>query len=370
MPVYRPMGREIVEHSSFITRSQFPTEDNISYLIAPVEGTGVFRDFDPVGFGTPLNIVLRRVYTGQYPEESFLSRRKHMLVSSAVRDITTTSAGARALNILKQSVSSHSVFSGPDAAEEGTTLVYYTPAVASPFITISLTLIFEKFDQELFNYASKLFGNLAGVPIFMPATGYLLGASTVLKLAGNVGSEILNGTPVLNENLQLDFSFGGGGIPKSGFWILSSEALDVTRYHFDPDKGLIDASNSSPYDGPDPVIVVTIDGKAINGVSSFTPLLASASLLGRFFNQKDGSEVAMDTVLESVKLYNDLAYRKKAEETKNRLAQTAPGSPDRKKLEDQLKAFNQNIGEERLRLDDSFSHATQQNAKRQIRQRG
>jgi hypothetical protein len=126
MPVYRPMGREIVEHSSFITRSQFPTEDNISYLIAPVEGTGVFRDFDPVGFGTPLNIVLRRVYTGQYPEESFLSRRKHMLVSSAVRDITTTSAGARALNILKQSVSSHSVFSGPDAAEEGTTLVYYT----------------------------------------------------------------------------------------------------------------------------------------------------------------------------------------------------------------------------------------------------
>jgi len=116
--------------------------------------------------------------------------------------------------------------------------------------------------------------------------------------------------------------------------------------------------------------VVTIDGKAIDDVSSFTPLLASASLLGRFFNQKDGSEVAMDTVLESVKLYSDLAYRKKAEETKNRLAQTSAGSPDRKKLEDQLKAFNQNIGEERLRLDDSFSHAIPQNAKRQIRHRG
>jgi hypothetical protein len=348
MPIYRPIEGEIVEQTKFISR-QAIARTRLEFA-EQGEGSGDYRKFDPVDFGKPLSIVLRRIYTGRHPEKHLFSDRKPMLLSSAVKDITTTAAAARALNILKKSVGRNSTFSGPDASEEGTELIYYTPAMASPLITVSLTLMFEDFDQELFDRASKLFGDLARVPIFMPATGYLLGASTVLKLAGNVGSQLVNGHPVLEENMQFDFSFGGGSIPKPGFWILSSGILDVNQFVFDPDKGLIEKSNSTSYAGPDPVLIVTVDGKAINGLANFTPLLASASLLGRFFNQKDGSEVAMDTVLEAVRLYNDLSYRRKAEDTKTKLASLPANSPDRKKLEEEVQAFNNNIMEKRLQL--------------------
>jgi hypothetical protein len=106
---------------------------------------------------------------------------------------------------------------------------------------------------------------------------------------------------------------------------------------------LIDKSTSNPYGGPDPVIVVSIDGGSIDGVANFAPLLASSSLLGRFFGQKDGSEVAMDTVLDAVKLLNDLTYRKKAEDTKTRLASLPEDSPDRGKLRMPLRPLTRTL---------------------------
>lgn len=347
MPVYRPLEGKVLEQSDFIAASQ--STDAISFAAGSVDGAGDFREFKPVDFGKPLSIVIRRIYTGRFPEKHLFVSRKPLLLSSSVRDITTNVAGTRAINVLKQCVEPQSTFSGPDAAESGTDLVYYTPAVASPFITISLNMVFEDFDQELFSRASTLFNNLSSVPIFMPAAGYLLGASTVIKLAGDIGNQILNGRPVLNESLQLDFQFGGGGVPKPGYWILSSGTID-SKYVFDPNKGLIDRNTSKTYNGADPIVVLSVDGAAVDGLSNFTPLLASASVLGRFFNQKENSEVAMDTALDAVKLLNDLTLRKKAEETKARMDALPLNSAERKKLQDALLALNKNIGEDRLRL--------------------
>jgi hypothetical protein len=154
----------------------------------------------------------------------------------------------------------------------------------------------------------------------------------------------------LEENIQLDFSFGGGGLPEPGFWILSSGTLDSSKYLFDATKGLVQRSDLSPYHGDDPVVVISIDSAHVDGVSNFTPLLVSSSVLGRFFNQKENSEVAMDTILDAVKLANDLTFRKKAEETKAKLAQLPSNDPQRKTLEEALKAFNENISETRLQL--------------------
>jgi hypothetical protein len=225
MPVYRSLDGEVLEQSKFLSIAQSEPDDfgSVPFSVAPVPGVGDFRPFQSIEFGKPLSILIRKIYTGRFPEKHLFSSQKPMLVSSAVKDITTTSESARALNVLKKSVGPQSEFSGTGAAEDGTALVYYSPAMATPFVTVTLTMIFEDFDTELFDRASGLFGSLAGVPIFAPAMGYLLGASTVIKLAGNAGSQILNGHPVLDENIQLDFAFGGGGMPKPGFWILSSE---------------------------------------------------------------------------------------------------------------------------------------------------
>jgi hypothetical protein len=68
------------------------------------------------------------------------------------------------------------------------------------------------------------------------------------------------------------------------------------------------------------------------------------------FSQKEGSEAALDSVLGAVKLYNDLEYRKKSEDIRQRLSGMMPDDKDYKTLLDQFSAFNANISEQRLRL--------------------
>src|SRR5437868_15518225 len=102
MPIYRPIEGEIVEQTKFISR-QAIARTRLEFA-EQGEGSGDYRPFEPVDFGKPMSIVLRRIYTGRYPEKHLFNDHKPMLVSSAVKDITTTAAATRALNILKKSV--------------------------------------------------------------------------------------------------------------------------------------------------------------------------------------------------------------------------------------------------------------------------
>lgn len=351
MPSYRTPGEQVI--ATPVVKEPDVFGGAASFDINPIQGTGQQqRPFQPIQFGKPLNVLLRRIYTGRFPKRGIFGGNKPMLLTSALKDISTTAAATRAVNMLKPSVSPKSAFSGIDAAEQGTTLIYYSPALTSPFLTISVTMIFEDFPQELFSHISALFTSLAGIPIFMPASGYLLGASTIVKLAGDIGDQLVNGTPALSENLQLDFAFGGGAIPQAGYWILSSGAFDGSDFQYDPVRGLLSKSSNTPYSGDDPLIVLSVDGSAVDNVASFTPLAASADLLGRFFTQKDGSEVATDTIMQAARLMNDLTFRKKADETKQKLANLPANATadERKQLQDALDAFNKNIGEKLLQI--------------------
>lgn len=349
MPVYHAFGQELVSRNEFLTRAA-EIEQSVSFDIGTVASGDAVRPFANIDFGKPLNILIRRVYTGRFPEKKMFSARKPMLITSAIKDISTTSAAAQAINVLKQSVTPKSVFSGPSAREEGTSLLYYSPAVASSLITLSIQMVFDDFDDELFERASQLFTNLSGIPIFVPAAGYLLGAASILKIASNVGSALFEGHAALDESIELDFSFGGGSIPQPGYWVLSSDPLDLRKFQFDPTSGLVDKSSGKAYDGDDPVVVLSIDGSTQPSLTNFAPLMASASLLGRFVSQKQGSEVMMDTVLSAMKLYNDFTYRKKAEDLQQQIAALPAASEVRKKLEDQFAALNASISESRLRL--------------------
>lgn len=349
MPVYHALGQELLSRSEFLVRAT-EIEQAAAFDVGTVGAGDAVRPFADIEFGKPLNILIRRVYTGRYPEKKMFSARKPMLITSAIKDITTTSAAAQAVNVLKQSVSPGSVFTGPSAREEGTALLYYSPAVASSLITVSVQMIFDDFDEEFFTRASQLFANLSGIPIFVPASGYMLGAASILKLASDVGSSIFRGHAALDENIELDFSFGGGSIPKPGFWVLSSGPLEWNRYQFDPTSGLVDKKTGKSYDGDDPVVVLSLDGSTQPSLTNFAPLMATASLLGRFFGQKQGSEVMLDSVLSAMKLYNDFTYRKKAEELQQQIAGLAADSDLRKKLQSQFDALNTSITEGRLRL--------------------
>src|SRR4051794_26820369 len=139
MPVYRPLQQELLTPAQFESRRPAEPEpipetalpsvpakseeesEEESFAIQPVTPTGPMRPPQPVDFGKPLNIMIRRIYTGKFPEKRFLGgNQKPMLISTTVKDVTTTAAGARAVNVLKNRVAPKSVFNGPGAAEEGT----------------------------------------------------------------------------------------------------------------------------------------------------------------------------------------------------------------------------------------------------------
>src|ERR1051326_7402957 len=119
MPAYRPLGEEIVSPSVYNIRAHAEPEKALktappvelgtvpapaeeSFAIEPVSATATpARPFQPIDTGKPLNVVIRRVYTGKYPEKGIFSKKKPMLISSSIKDVTTTSAGTQAVNILK-----------------------------------------------------------------------------------------------------------------------------------------------------------------------------------------------------------------------------------------------------------------------------
>src|SRR4051812_33936040 len=121
MSLYHVVGSELVLQDAFLDRRR----DTLESMSLPVPGT------EPIGAGKPLSIIIRHVYTGRFPKGAvFGGSRRDLLLTSAVRDVLTTfNAAPRAINILKRRIPHRSDIKGVDATENGTPLVFYTPAV-------------------------------------------------------------------------------------------------------------------------------------------------------------------------------------------------------------------------------------------------
>src|SRR5205823_2086794 len=126
-----------------------------------------------IGLNKPLTVQIRHVYSGQFPKQSFFSKNKDMLVTSAMKDVAVFNAQPRAVNFLRKSVGAKSNFDSPDATAQGTPLVCYSPAVTSSSTILTLEIVFDEFPDELISKVSGAISSLAGVPLFLPASGYL-----------------------------------------------------------------------------------------------------------------------------------------------------------------------------------------------------
>src|SRR6476646_9764127 len=111
MPVYHPLGQELVSRDEFLTR--VAEVEPAAFDVGSVAAGGGVRPLVNIEFGKPINVLIRSVYPGNYPEKRLLNSGKPMLITSAIKDVSTTSAAAQAVNVLKQSVSPRSVFTGP-----------------------------------------------------------------------------------------------------------------------------------------------------------------------------------------------------------------------------------------------------------------
>jgi hypothetical protein len=305
--------------------------------------------FKEVGPGLPLTVEIRFLYTGHYPTNIF-SAPKDMLLSSSLKSLDVFDAAAEAVNFLIPQVKSRSGFSAPPADKNGTALVYYSPAVTTIKSVLTFNLVFQNFDSTVLDKVGAIFSGAAGIPIFMTAAPFLIGANAVLKLAGDVGTQLFNGKPDFTNTYTINFSDPGDPVQNAGFVVLFKEdedpSTDPQKLTFDSRKGLVDGSNQ-PYQGPAPYFVISIDGTQQDSLKNFAPTAASAALMAKFFNVQDGDTIPTGDILDALKALNDVKFSQKATDLQKQIA----NAPDDQKaaLEAQLRAVVANIQNDALK---------------------
>lgn len=308
--------------------------------------------FEPIGPGKPLTVMIREVYTGMHPSAGFFGSKKDMLVTSAMKSITVFDAKARAINYLQKGTGPQSRLNRPGASDQGTPLVFYSPALLERSLTLDLTMVFDQFPEELFGTIGSVFTAAAGIPIFLPHSVYLMAAGMLTKIAGKVGEALFDGKPVFNRTESLDIFFPGSPPLPPGFRLITPDDVDVSepgfrqQYQVSPTGTVID-SNNQPYRGSMPYVVISVDGTEQPEFSSFTPTAASAALLSKFLGAGDQSQTVNELV-KAVQVMNDVVFRTQVEKLDAEIKRTKTAK-EKSLLREKRDALVKNIGEELLR---------------------
>lgn len=300
--------------------------------------------FKPVGAGLPLTVQIRHLYTGKYPDNWF--HKADMLVTSSVKDLDRFDASSRSVNFLVPKQKPQRNFNSPPADQNGTPLVCYVPAVTAVRTTITFNLVFQDFDDEVLRLITGIFQNAAQIPLFMAASSYLIGAGAVVKLAGDVGNALFNGHPSYSPTVSLNFSDVGEPVQPSGFFVLFKDQEDPNvnpeSMTFDVKKGLVDPRTKKPYEGAAPYIVISVDGTQQDSLKSFLPSAATAGILAKFFNAKEGGPVPLGDIIDATKALSDVKFRNMAKALQEQI-DTARTPEEKAALEKQRDAAIANI---------------------------
>lgn len=317
-------------------------ESELSFSAGVVKASDV-TPFTPVDIGTPATIMIRHVYTGRFGN-------RDMLLTSAVRDpLATSKFKPRAINLMRRHVPRKSHLLGPAATEDGTELVYYSPALTAQSVVVTFDLAFDDFPDELVNHVGGAITTAGSIPLFGPYGAVLLGVGTAIKLVSKLVNALVDARPEFSVTHPLEFKIPGSEVPNPGYKIAKSSALADEDFDFDLQKGLIDKKTKQPYDGDEPYVVFLLDGSRNDNLKEFVPTAASAALLSRFLEQREGSEVAIDSITDALKLSSDLRYRKDADRLQRELEALPGDSSERALLEAKRKAAIANILEDLLK---------------------
>jgi hypothetical protein len=107
---------------------------------------------------------------------------------------------------------------------------------------------------------------------------------------------------------------------------------------------LTDGDTGAEYRGKAPYIIVDLDGRERQILDQFTPKIASAAVLERFYNVDTGSQV-VETLNSAMGLLNDVTYLQKAK----RIQLPAPGTAEYDAAKKLYDAYVANIRDEALK---------------------
>jgi hypothetical protein len=294
----------------------------------------------PIGKGLPLSILIREVYTGEHPKSGLFGEGGDIAVVSGVKNYEMFNASTRALNFLVKDAKAYSRIRRPSPFTDGSSLVAYSPAVMTDSLTIGFELAVASFPQELMDSLSRAFNTLAGIPLLLPYSGYLLGAGEVFKLVGDAGHALFDGIK-FSVTDSIDFDLMGTSPAAAGFRIMAASD-DLAGYKYTDAAGAVDA-NGNRYSGDAPYIVISLDGKPRDNLKTFAPTVASAAVMQRFFAIKDGAQAGIDEIVEGLQFVSDFKYREKAMALQKELAEPGLDGATKKDIQSQLDAALKNI---------------------------
>lgn len=325
------------------------TSGNILSSYVTEDGTPI--GFEPIGIGKPLTVQIRHVYTGSKAVGFWGT--KDMLVASAMKSISTYDGAPRAVNFLVAESKNNRNFRTVDATDKGTPLICYSPSLAQPSSVVTVEVMFSGFPKETFDAVSQAFSAAAGIPVFAPATGYLVAAGIVTKLLGNIGKSLSDGTPALKRTEEITFITPGSRKAIANFALLISDEVPeklLAAYKVNNTGALVSVDDDSRlYNGEYPYAVISLDGRENDEFKSFATTAASAAQLDKFYNINDGSSQPLGAIVGALELYNDMKFRDKAMSVAGKLKTMDKNSDEYKNLFSQYEAYVNNIGSKELK---------------------
>lgn len=314
--------------------------------VAPLTREVGAPGFTPIGIGKPLCVEVLTVYTGDIPGR----RRNDLMVASGVKSIETFDAAPRAVNQLidNSKVGDNRVLL-PSAFNTGTPIVYYSPGVVNATTLIALELISDSFDDSVFSSIGGLFDAAAGIPIFAPAKSLLVVGSFLVKTFASLGKALFETDAFLQADVQLRFDTPGFPVSLARHVVLCNErdhnVLKAYKVQILTGMGearavLVHRQSGNEYSGSAPYLIANFNGAKRAELENFTPTLASAALLERFYKADDVGGKAMTALQEGLQLFNDLSFHKKAEQLKKNLD---PADAAYEKMYNLLLGYNSNI---------------------------
>jgi len=242
--------------------------------------------------------------------------------------------------------------------------VYYTSAVVNSTTLCSFELVTGAFDDHTLQQLSALFTSAAGLPVFAPANAYLIAGSFLTKIIADLAKVLLKNTPFLRSDLPLRFDTPE--IPPA----LASQAIlyndwdsaDLAPYR----PGLVSAGpgrqrvvlqhdeTGEAYRGDAPYVIVSLDGRQRDELEAFTPKIASAAILERFYGSQDTCGQVIGALETAMELYNAFLYHQKIQYLKQQLDALDQASEtyarDKARLEKLYAAYASNIRQEVFKI--------------------
>lgn len=314
-------------------------------------------DRTPIGIGKPLSIEILCVYTGDAPNKLF-GGKKDLLVVSGVRATNTHDESPRAINQLVKKVEDNQYIQ-PSAFEQGSPIIYYTPAVDVSTILCSLEMVADTFSEETFDSISNLFSKAASIPVFFTSSFYLLAGSSIIKMAGELGKALFESKAFMKDNIPFYFDSPDMPLANARAAIVYNDKDEYLFKDFIPGfvktggenrKALVNKNTGAEYRGKAPYILLSIDGRDRNQeLNEFSPKIAAAAILEKFYGT-DIETKSTEIIEDAMMLYNDLTYNKKAAKLQKDMKAMNTNSNEYKKAKELLDAYKKNIQNEQFKL--------------------